>query len=53
MALEKPTENKALATEQVVTKLIDPNTGVEVTPVPDGFDAHIEARGLNKPCEEC
>jgi len=39
MALEKPTENKALAPEQDVTKLVDPNTGIEVVAVPDGFDA--------------
>lgn len=53
MALEKPTENKALAPEQVATKLVDPNTGIEVVPVPDGFDAHLEERGLTGPCKDC
>jgi hypothetical protein len=53
MAKDTPEEKKAVTSEQVVTKIVDVNTGVEVAPVPAGFDAHIIARGLDKPCEEC
>jgi hypothetical protein len=37
----------------VVVKLVDPNTGIEVVPVPDGFNAHLEERGLAGPCKDC
>lgn len=53
MALEKPTQSKALAPEQVVTKLVDPNTGIEVAPVPDTFDAHVKSLGYDGPCKDC
>ena len=50
MAKEK-TEPVEAAPE--VVKLVDVNTGVEVAPVPDGFDAHIERSGLGGPCKDC
>lgn len=51
MAKEK--EEPTVEAAPAVAPIIDPNTGAEVVPVPAGFDAHIEARGLNKPCEDC
>jgi hypothetical protein len=37
----------------VVVKLVDPNTGIEVTPVPDTFDAHVKSLGYDGPCKDC
>jgi phosphoribosylanthranilate isomerase len=51
--MDKDTPEQVEEAAPVVDKLVDVNTGVEVAPVPAGFDAHIIARGLDKPCEEC
>lgn len=53
MAVQKPTENKAVQPEQVETKLVDPNTGLEVAPVTDDFDTHVKKLGLGGPCKDC
>ena len=37
----------------VVVKLVDPNTGIEVAPVPDTFDAHVKSLGYDGPCKDC
>jgi hypothetical protein len=37
----------------VVVNLVDPNTGIEVVPVPDTFDAHVKSLGYDGPCKDC
>ena len=49
--MAKDTEPTMAAPE--VAKLVDPNTGLEVAPVPDSFDDLVKSLGYNKPCEDC
>jgi hypothetical protein len=53
MAVTKPTESKEVQPKQVETKLVDPNTGLEVAPVKDDFDTYVKTLGLGGPCKNC
>lgn len=46
-----PEVNKAVESAEFVKAEIDPNTGREIKPVKSSMETHLEALGLNTPCE--